>query len=210
MIDVPEQYVVQIFYQNVVHPTYNRVTKTYNGSCPFCKEGKSFGKKRRFFYIPKNKNVFCHNCGYNKPPFAFVSEVTNKPFNVIIDEISANDYVEIDVSVPEKKEDEFQSKTLPDDCINLLDDNQVKFYTGNAIVTIAEKFIKRRRLDTAVNRPTTLYLSLVDKTHKNRLILPFYDAVSKIVFYQSRTLLDSDNFTKPKYLSKVGGLKSLY
>ena len=210
MIVLPEQYVVQIFYQNVSHPSYNKITKTYNGSCPFCKEGKSFGKKRRFFYIPKNNNVFCHNCGYNKPPFAFVSEITNKPFNVIIDEISASDYDELPLPIPEEKEDENQSKSLPDDCINLSDKTQIDFYAGNAIVDIALNFIKRRRLDTAINRPKTFYLSLVDKTHKNRLLLPFYDVFGNIIYYQSRTLLDTDNFKKPKYLSKIGGNKSLY
>jgi hypothetical protein len=54
-----------------------------------------------------------------------------------------------------------------------------------------------------------MWLSLKDYTHKNRLVIPFYDLDNKITFYQTRTLLNQDN-KLPKYLSKIGSEKSLF
>jgi hypothetical protein len=42
------------------------------------------------------------------------------------------------------------------------------------------------------------------------LILPFYNEIGEIIFYQSRGLLRKDLFSKPKYLSKVNAERSLY
>lgn len=209
MIPVPEQYVVQTFYKCVSFPSFNKYTNVYNGSCPFCKEGKSYGKKTRFFYLPKKELAYCHNCGYSKKAFNFVLDVTGKPFNEIIAEIKALDTSVVPI-VEEKKEANQVNKSLPDDCINLTDKNQLEFHKDNPIVNVCLKFIKDRKLNEAINKPITYYLSLVDKVHKNRLILPFYDANGDIIFYQTRTLLEKDSFQKPKYLSKVGAEKSLY
>lgn len=209
MIPVPEQYVVQTFYKCVSFPSYNKYTNVYNGSCPFCKEGKSYGKKTRFFYLPKKELAYCHNCGYSKKAFNFVLDVTGKPFNEVINEIKSLDTTVVPI-VEEKKEVKQVNKSLPDDCINLTDKNQLEFHKNNPIVVICLKFMQDRKLDIAINKPVTYYLSLTDKVHKNRLILPFYDANGDIIFYQTRTLLEKDSFQKPKYLSKIGAEKSLY
>ena len=74
----------------------------------------------------------------------------------------------------------------------------------------ATQTIKNRRLDTAVNKPDSLYISLVDKVHKNRLVIPFINENKEIEFYQSRTLLDRDNKVKPKYLGRVNAEKTLF
>ena len=209
MIPVPEQYVVQTFYKCVSYPTYNKYTNVYNGSCPFCKEGKSFGKKTRFFYLPERELAYCHNCGYSKKTFNFIIDVTGKPFTEIINEIKNLDNVVVPVSKdpPEVKP---VTKSLPDDCINLTDKNQLEFHKNNPIVSICLDFIEKRKINKAVNKPKTFYLSLTDKVHKNRLVLPFYDVNGDIIFYQTRTILDKDSYEKPKYLSKVGSEKSLY
>ena len=209
MIPVPEQYVIQTFYRCVSFPSYNKYTNVYNGSCPFCKEGKSYGKKTRFFYIPKKELAYCHNCGYSKKAFNFVLDATGKPFNEVINQIKSLESSDVPV-IEEKKEAKPVSKSLPDDCINLTDKNQLEFHKNNPIVSICLNFLKDRKLDIAINKPTTFYLSLTDKVHKNRLILPFYDTNGDIIFYQTRTLLEKDSFQKPKYLSKVGAEKSLY
>ena len=70
--------------------------------------------------------------------------------------------------------------------------------------------IKERRLDTAVNRPDNLYVSLVDMVHKNRLVIPFVNENGIIEFYQTRSVLNKDNKTKPKYLGKVQAEKTLF
>lgn len=207
MISVPEQYVVQTFYRCVSFPHHNKHTQVYNGSCPFCKEGKSYGKKTRFFYIPKKEIVYCHNCGYSKKPFNFILDVTGKPFNEIINDVKKGDFNVTPVAV---KEDKPVTPSLPADCINLNDSNQLQYYKEYPVVDACIQFIKKRGLDTAVNNPGRLYLSLTDVVHKNRLVLPFYDADGNIVFYQTRGLLKSDLLSKPKYLSKVGAEKSLY
>ena len=57
MIVIPEQYVINVLYENIYKISYNKYTKTYNGCCPICKEGDSRGKKKRFYYIPNKELV---------------------------------------------------------------------------------------------------------------------------------------------------------
>jgi hypothetical protein len=92
----------------------------------------------------------------------------------------------------------------------LFDENQVAYYKDNKVVSDALSLVSKRRLNTAVNRPDTLWLSLNDKTHKNRIIIPFYDVNKNIIFYQSRAIYEKDTRTKPKYLGKINGERSLY
>jgi hypothetical protein len=101
-----------------------------------------------------------------------------------------------------------ETPSLPEDSINLFDSTQVEYYKSNAVVSVALKYIKDRKLDIAVNKPKALYVSLTDRVHKNRLVLPFYDDDGKVLFYQSRTLLQSDKMAK--YISKQNGEKSLF
>lgn len=98
--------------------------------------------------------------------------------------------------------------SLPDDCINLFDESQISYYSDNSIVQSAIEYIKSRRLDTAINKPSAIYLSLKDKIHKNRLVLPFKDINNQIIFYQSRKIFDWDKH--PSYLSKINSDKSLF
>lgn len=209
MIPVPEQFVVRTFYQCVSYPSYNSYTNVYNGACPFCKEGKSYGKKTRFFYIPEKELTYCHNCGYSRKTFNFIIDVTGKSIHEVINEIKEFDHTVVPV-VTEKKKEKPRTPSLPDDCINLNDETQLKFHKDDVVVKLCLDFIKSRRLDTAINRPNRFYISLTDPVHKNRLVLPFYDQEGDIIFYQTRTILKKDMYEKPKYLSKVGAEKSLY
>jgi hypothetical protein len=109
----------------------------------------------------------------------------------------------------EKSKKPVNTETLPKDSINLFDDTQTNFYSNNDILRVCKQVIKTRRLDTAVNRPQTLYLSLTDYTHKNRLIIPFINERNTIEFYQSRTIMQYDT-KKPKYLSKINSEKTLF
>ena len=210
MIEVPEQYVVNTLYENIYKISYNKFNKTYNGCCPFCREGKSWGVKKRFYYIPEKKSAYCHNCGYSKGTLNFIIELTNKPLHLIVNEVKDFD---IEIQIPskeEKKEKKTIDKSLPEDCINLSDESQVNYYKDNNVVKIALNLIKERRLDKGINKPKTFYVSLKDVVHKNRLILPFYDENNNIIFYQSRGLTKKDLYERPKYLSKVGAERSLY
>ena len=65
------------------------------------------------------------------------------------------------------------------------------------------------RLDTAINRCDTFYISLDDFLHKNRLCIPFYDSDNKIRFYQTRALFENDE-RMAKYLSKLNADKTVF
>ena len=209
MIVIPEQYVVNVLYENIYKITYNKYNKSYNGCCPICKEGNSWGKKKRFYYIPDKELAYCHNCGYSKKALTFITEVTNKSLHEIINEVK-----EFDIEIlPQEEKIEVKKvidKSLPEDCINLSDSSQINYYRDNTVVKTALQLIRDRKLDKGINKPKTFYISLKDVVHKNRLILPFYDENGDIIFYQSRGLTKKDLYERPKYLSKVGAERSLY
>ena len=208
MIVVPEEYVVQKFFQFCGAPKHNRYNKTYQGSCPICREGKSWLKKQRCYYIPKNNNIFCHNCGWSSTPLSWIQQAGRLTFQDIRAELDELDTTTAPVSstVEIKK----PAATLPHDAINLSDQAQVSFYAGEIVVQRALEFIQARRLDHAINRPAAFYVSLTDKVHKNRLIIPFVDAGGKIVHYQTRTILSADEKMRPRYMSKQGSEKTLF
>ena len=205
-MNLPEDYIVEKFYQFAGKPSKNRYNNTYQGSCPMCREGNSWLKKKRFYFIPKNNNVFCHNCGYSKTPLQWISEICNISISDVLFESNQS----FSLSSLEVQKPKFVTETLPKDSINLFDKIQLDYYKDNSIVKKGLEFLDTRKLVNAVNIPKALYLSLVDKVHKNRLIIPFYDENDKIVYYQTRTILDSDNLTKPRYLSKINSEKTIF
>ena len=209
MISLPEDFVILKFYELGYYPKYNKFNNVYQCSCPICKEGHSLGKKRRCYYIPKNDNIFCHNCGWSSKPLKWIKEISGVSDADVIKELKEHvpDIETVDVELEVKK---YTTETLPKDSINLSDSTQIDFYKGTDILSTALLTIKNRRLDTAVNRPDSLYLSFVDKVHKNRLVVPFVNENNDIEFYQSRTLLNRDKKTKPKYLGRVNAEKTLF
>lgn len=204
-MNLPEDYVCSKFYQFVGAPKHNKLGRTYQGSCPICREGDSWLKKRRFYYIPKNNRLYCHNCGYNESPVKWIYDMQGLSYYDIQRELD-NSRIEI-TPIVEKVESKKVS-TLPKDSINLLDHTQVEYYKNNRIVKTALDFLNERKLLGAVNSPKAYYISLTDFVHKNRLIIPFYDENNKIVHYQTRTLFSDDD--KPRYMSKIGSEKTLF
>ena len=204
---IPEEFIVQKFYQHAGYPKYVKSTNTYMGGCPICREGSSWGRKSRCYYIPKDVVICCHNCGWYSNPLNWLIEVEKIPYEEIIKQI---DKCEYEYGIPKQETKEIkQIDDLPRDSINLFDSSQLKFYCNDKIVTKAADMILSRRLNTAVNRPKSLYVSLNDPVHKNRLIIPFYGNQNKCMHYQSRTLLDEDH-DRPKYLSKMNSEKTLF
>ena len=204
---IPEEFIVQKFYQHAGYPKYVKSTNTYMGGCPICREGSSWGRKSRLYYIPKDGVICCHNCGWYSKPINWIMEVEKVPYDELVRQI---DKCEYEYGIPkEEKIIPKQTEELPKDSINLFDKSQLKYYADNNIVSTAASMIIDRRLNTAVNRPRALYVSLNDPVHKNRLIIPFYTNKTKCDFYQSRTLLPIDN-DRPKYLSKMNSEKTLF
>ena len=211
MISLPEDFVILKFFELGFYPKYNKFNNVYQCSCPICREGKSLGKKRRCYYIPKNENIFCHNCGWSGKPLRWIKEVSGTTDKDIIKELK--DHVPDAEDIVERSEDtkpNFKVATLPKDSINLSDELQLNFYNSSNVVTAVRHLIKERRLDTAINKPSSLYVSLTDMVHKNRLVIPFFNEHDEIEFYQTRTVLNKDNKVKPKYLGKVNAEKTLF
>tara|TARA_R110002020_G_scaffold438063_1_gene648476 strand:+ start:9954 stop:11003 length:1050 start_codon:yes stop_codon:yes gene_type:complete len=208
MINLPREYVVQKFYEYSFSPTYNKFNNVYLGGCFICKEGGSFGRKKRCYYIPENDNIYCHNCGWSSKPLNWIKKVSGYSDSDIVEELK--DYcVEVNLDEEDVKP-VVRVETLPKDSINLSDKFQCDFYRSNDIVRSVQHLVKERRLDTAINKPEALYVSLTDKVHKNRLVVPFFNEYNEIEFYQTRTVLNRDKKLRPKYLGKVNSEKTLF
>lgn len=206
-VEIPSDYVISKFYEYGYKVSFNSHNNVYNCCCPICREGKSWGSKKRCFYIPKDDLIYCHNCGWSSKPYKWIKEVSGMSFNQIVDEIERGNFGMINVMDLDEKEEKVKIPSLPLDSINLFDKNQTDYYKNNKIVQKVLSYIKKRRLDTAVNRPDAFYLSLKDKIHDNRLVIPFKDESGEIIYYQSRRILDDES---PSYLSKDGGDKSIF
>lgn len=209
MITLPEDYVITKFYELGSNPNYNKFTGVYQCGCPICMEGSSRGKKRRCFYIPEKEILYCHNCGWSSKPAKWIKEVSGCSDEDILQELK--EYTpNVEDILKEDVKPKISTETLPKDSINLSDPAQLDYYKNDDNVRAVLGLIKTRRLDTAVNRPDNLYVSLTDRVHKNRLVIPFVNENHQIEFYQTRTVLSRDNKTKPKYLGRVGAEKTLF
>jgi hypothetical protein len=206
VVKLPEDFIVSKFYQYAGSPKYNRGTNVYQASCPICREGKSWLKKRRCYYIVNKNMIHCHNCGWHGNPINWVMEVSGSSFSEILKESQNYDTIDIESFNHTKfKKVDYE---LPCDCIDLEDNEQLDFFRNHPVIEKALSTLQERRLLNAINRPQKYYLTLNDYTHQNRLIIPFYDENNKIVYYQSRKLIDVDN--KPKYLSKKNAERSIF
>ena len=204
---IPVDYTVEKFYEFNGGVKYSRYLNNYQGSCYICKEGLSWLKKKRCYYLVEKNYICCHNCGWKGSSTDWLIEITGKTFKELL--IDSKEYDKLPSSF---KKEEVQRRVndeiLPKDSINLLDRKQVEFYVKEQSVVDALKLICKRRLFHAINRPKSLLLSLTDFVHKNRLVIPFYNRNKEIIFYQTRAIYPDD--TKPKYLGKVNSPKSLY
>jgi len=212
-MNLPLPYIIDTIYKYTRKPIYKKTQKVYNFSCPICGEGKSKNRKRGYFIINKNQ-FFCQNEQRSWSPLKWIMEVTGDSYYTVTKEASEYESDVDDVLrqyEDRKKEVKFLKHTssLPNDSINLLDDTQTHFYRDDRAVKAVLSYIKQRRLNVAINRCKTFYISLNDKIHKNRLCIPFFDENGKIIFYQTRALFEKDE-EFGKYLSKVDADKSVF
>ena len=205
---IPQEYLVQKFHQLAGYPKAKQQGQVIEGGCPICKEGKSWGRKRRLYYMVKDGYVYCHNCGWSGSPTNFILEVDCINWNELLEESKEYDTLPEDISTTDSPTTKTYDHTLPADSINICDMNQVEYYLDNGYVTGARQLAEKRGLLDAVNKPKTLWVSISDFIHKNRLVIPFYDINNDIVFYQSRTVFATEKL--PKYLSKSGADKTLF
>ena len=209
-MNVPQQFVIEKFYQFAGYPRFKKISNTYEAGCPICKEGSSWGRKRRLYYIPEDEVICCHNCGWYGNTIKWIMEVEGVTFRELATQIESSDSALTDVNTmfePQSKQ-EYDIPDLPVDSIDLFSGQQVDYYKDNKIVKQALKYIKDRKIDVAVNKPDHIYVSLNDKIHKNRICLPSYDKSGKVVHYQTRSFLPEDD--RPKYLSKIKSERDVY
>lgn len=232
---IPEQYVSEVFK---IYAEGSRQTgDKYIGGCPICREGKSWGKKHRLMYKPREDIVHCLNCGFTGSGIKFVAEVTGKDYSTILkecrDESSSIDaiwileerkkqanaskiaqvkYINYDASKTADTSKSFVSETLalPYDCVDILNDEFAKkriMKDGNRDSMEAVNYLKSRGLDISTNKGP-LYLSKTDAMHSNRIIIPFYNRNRKLEFFQSRAYREKDKDIR--YISSFGHHKNLY
>lgn len=219
--NLPKEYVTEMFCDLAYDVTHYTGNNSYNGGCPICHEGSSFGKKKRCWWLPDKGFIHCFNCGETWNPINFIKAASGMDASEIARQIKSGDYGFINLDreesyceLPQEVLNLFDTKngTLPDDSIDLTNDSQLSYYKGNSAVQKALRYIKKRRLSSAVNRPDKFYISLNDYTHRNRLVFPFCDRNGKVVFYQTRAIgANVDGYREDiRYLGKAGSEKSVF
>lgn len=209
MLEIPTEYVIAKFQEYGYKVSHDKNSDVYNSCCPICREGKSWGRKKRCYYVTKEELIYCHNCGWSSRPYNWIKEVSGMDFQEIKKEIQEGDFECVDIFRILEEDAEKKSKpSLPEESINLFDPVQIDNFKDNKIVFTVWEYLKSRRLNTAINRPDAFYTSLKDFTHKNRLIIPFKNVDGKIVFYQSRKVFEWDHIDS--YMSKKDGDKILF
>lgn len=205
---IPETYILNKFYTYAGEPEHRRYENVYNAGCPVCKEGNSWGSKKRLYYYPESGSFYCFNCSKSWNALRWICDVSDSSADEIYSEIRENTTSFNITNIINKpvSGNKRELPNLPHDSVNLIDDVQRKFYIKNKEFNKAVEYCEKRRLFTAINRPSSLYLSFTDFYHKNRLCIPFYDRNNKVIFYQTRSLSGDI----PKYLGKVGYDKSLF
>lgn len=204
MIDIPQSYFLTKFHQYGYKVSKNG--NDYISCCPYCREGKSWGRRKRLYYLVSENYLHCHNCSNSWKPYWWLREIAGMEYSEILDELKETGSYEDGIFFERIEEPEFRQQKstviLPEDSINLLDPIQETYYKNDKFYQLAHKFLKKRRLLTAKYRPSAYYLSKEDTMHKNRLIIPYYNVEREICYYQSRALTPEDE-EKGKYFFKL-------
>ena len=202
-MELNQEFLIETFYSYCKRPIHKKYQNVFNSECPVCKEGKSTGRSRRLFYFPNKQYFYCHNCSKSWRPFDWVKEITGWTFPEIVKKNNEKEGVVYTKKVvtPLKQTKEVVISDLPQNSIDLSDSTQVEYFKDNKYVNLALEYCSNRRLGTSINSCKRFYLSLEDKVHKNRLVIPFFDESNKVVCYQTRALTQNQF---PKYLTKFG------
>jgi hypothetical protein len=204
-VDLSQEYLIETLFAYCKRPVHKKYQNIFNAECPVCKEGRSAGRTRRLFFFPAKNYFYCHNCVKSWRPLEWVREVTGLTISEIIKKNKTQSN-SLQISLPKTKAPEIASDSneqdpLPLNSIDLTDPKQLLFYEKNKFVRLAVEYCHSRRLFTAVNTCKKFFVSIEDRIHKNRLVVPFYDEQNDVVCYQTRSLTQNQF---PKYLTKFG------
>ncbi len=200
-MELNQEFLIETFFSYCKRPIHKKYQNVFNAECPVCKEGKSAGRSRRLFYFPHKQYFYCHNCSKSWRPLEWIKEVTSLTVPEIIKKNNekSGEGIKHIKSTPVIKD--LIIPDLPEGSVDLTDSTQVEFYKDNKFVKLALEYCQSRRLFTAINKCKRFFVSLEDKVHKNRLVIPFYNDSGKVVCYQTRALTQNQF---PKYLTKFG------
>lgn len=208
-MEIPRSYTTAKFRQYCGKVTQN--ARYLNGGCPICREGKSWGKKRRLYYFLQDEYLYCQNCSTSWTPCFWLKAVTGMTWTELVKDVEEYTGDEIDhqfIDLSSNKEWIPDVPSLPGECVNIGDANQLRYYIDNWVVQKAITYIRSRRLDTALYSPKTYYVCVNDKFHKNRLVIPYFNEYGRIESYISRTFLEND--TRRKYNLKFNSPKAVF
>ena len=211
-MELNHEFLIETFYSFCKRPLYKKFQNVFNSECPICKEGKSAGRTRRLFYFPNKEYFYCHNCVQSWKPLSWIQEVTGWGFGEIIAKnakhngensmIKHGEFLTKDHIIEQNQAPYvLDQPELPVNPIDLTSPEETNYFKDNFYIKTALNYCRRRMLFTAVNRCKKFYVSLEDKVHKHRLIIPFYDSNDNIVCYQTRSLTEKQF---PRYLTKTG------
>lgn len=212
MIDIPPNYFESKFFEYVGFAK-KQLNGNMVGSCPFCLEDSSWGRKKRFYYYADTKGCKCFNCGIYCDELNFLKKMEGIPFSELLKNIKAEggEFHNHNVTWIDNRDNtivEPKEVDLPRDAINLFNKKQISFYRDDFYVKKAIQTIKERRLDMAKFQ-SDLYISREDFIHKNRIIIPFKNEVGDVVFYQSRAQTNKQ-MEMGKYISSLNGRKIFF
>lgn len=200
-MELCQEYLIEVFYTHCKRPFHKKYQNVFNAECPICKEGKSAGRSRRLYYFPNKQYFYCHNCSRSWKPIDWVKDVTRLSIAEIFKKNDKKNNTSATIITNVIKKDVEIVSDLPENSIELTDEYQYDYFKDNCYVKIAKQYCESRRLLTAVNSCKKFYISLEDKIHKNRLVLPFFNEDEKVVCYQTRALTEKQF---PRYLTKRG------
>jgi DNA primase len=204
---LPGTYVLSKFYTLAGEPTFRKFDGNYNASCPICREGKSWLKKKRLYFYPSTSSFYCFNCNRSWNAWNWIQESSGLSKEEIeLEAFRGNIAVDVTDHIGQSKQIRKEKPNLPYDSVNLLDPLQQRYYRNSSSFAKALEYLKKRRLDTAINKANNLYISFTDHFHKDRLCVPYLDRCNKVVFYQTRSLDGSE----PRYLNKIGYDKAVF
>lgn len=215
MIKLPEQYVIAKFNEYAGFVNATKGGTEYVGCCNMCREGKSWGKEKRLHYYTTSNKMHCYNCGYNESDIQYIMDSSFMSFAEVMRDSESYDTIKLKKAEPKKvisKEVELKEEytsPLPENAIDLLDINQLRFYKNNKVVKDAFNYLKNRGILKAINRPKTFYISLTDYLHKNRIVIPSYGLTGKIEHYQTRQLYPEEGLDV-RYISKLHSNKTVF
>lgn len=207
MKQLPGQYVLSKFYTYAGEPVFRKFDGNYNASCNICKEGKSWLKKKRLFYYPSSNTFYCFNCSKSYTAWSYIKISSGLSIDEIkLEANQENNSLDITKRLTSNSFTSKERPVLPHDSVNLLDLQQQNYFKDNIYFKKALQYLTSRRLNSAVNRSSHYYISFTDYFHQNRLCIPYFSRNSKIEFYQTRALDESE----PRYLNKIGCDKTIF